>query len=585
MKRNFRKIGIIGILILSLLNGTLTFAETKSPDPDSSILQEGESRGASEGETSDLAELPELPSGEDIAELYYETRSGMGYEIFSSNKLTEKTCIMLLPDGTDIDAFMEQTEWKMFAEMDSYHIICLAADWENETDAREYYNEVLEQAASDLFCEEEQLFLLGYEDGADFAAALVCEDSEKYAGLVTFGGSGLTEEKLEKYESQEDISPVSVWMFVPEKTDQMKKTIKFWKNLDAITEYAEKSYELTYADELFMPRTSSADNIDLNDQYMGVLYITYSDEFMNFSVSANVSRHFISQITKTETAINDEIRGPEVYGTGDRHFTYYRTQFEGQQREYWLYVPDQAFLGEEASSLILCLHGSGGNGTDMVFRSNWQDTAAENNCIVVYPSSLYRNGFQHYWQNIDEEMDFLRGLIEMVCEKYSVDRSRIYVTGFSNGAGMAQNLAVNCSDIFAAAALSAPAYWDEEYFGAPEEIHEVAILFSYGSEDKYLKEYEMTAEIDDYPAISHLAYWRGMYGFQQNFYSCEQNGNIRIYTFRSKYNIPVCSWVIVEGKGHSYPKEEVPAFYAFLQNYTKGEDGTLYYNGEPVYSK
>ena len=48
--------------------------------------------------------------------------------------------------------------------------------------------------------------------------------------------------------------------------------------------------------------------------------------------------------------------------------------------------------------------------------------------------------------------------------------------------------------------------------------------------------------------------------------------------------IPVCQWIIVDEKEHSYPKEEVPIYFDFLRHYTRGEEGELYYDGTLVRS-
>lgn len=534
-------------------------------------------------------ELPEIPkdalAGDIITELY-ETTSGSSY-LMVQPVLQEKTdvlCLMLLPETENILEFLEETEWDLTAAQDKITIAIIQADWDDTEEADRYYDEVYQDLADSQITESTEVFLTGYENAADFASREGLYHTTRYAGLVLFDGEGLPEELMTEYEKQMDEDhDLSVWMIAPKKTKLLNRNIAFWKTWNGIEDSDRTSYKSTFATELYLPRTSGLSDITDHNSRMGEVLFSRCSEYRDPSVCQDVSRNFFTCVHTDEVSFRESITGGELVRINDLHFSYHRKQMEGQQRDYWTYVPDSAVFGDEPASLILCLHGNGGCGEDMVFRSMWHNVAADNNCIVLYPSSLYKSGDQHYWMNIKEEMDFIRALVEETCQRFAIDRTHIYVTGFSNGAGMAQNLAVRCSDIFAAAALSAPVYFDEEYYIGPiNEFNAVGILFSYGEEDEYLLEYHMTADINDIPAQRHLEYWRGLYGFQQRYYRKEEKGKFTVYTYGSINQLPVCQWITVDGKDHDYPEEETYIYYEFMKHFSKTEDGNLYYDGQLI---
>jgi len=566
------------VLVLAVLICGFTFGSVPSVDA------EGDSSTGSVW--NEIPEIPEEVLAGDRDLQYHETSSGSVYLTVQPVQQDEKEvlCLMLLPETEDLPAFLEETGWDLTAAQEKITIVLCQADWNDPDDADPYFAEIYQELLESWIKESTAVFLAGYENAADYAAREALLHTARYTGLVMFDGEGLSEDLISEYETRMDQDlALSVWIIAPRKTKLLNRNITFWKDWNQIETSNQTSYQSTFATELYLPGTSGIEDLTSHSSRMGEVLFTRCSEYRDPSVCQDVSRHFFSSVRTDEITFFESITGGELVRINDLHFSYHRKQMDGQQRDYWTYVPDSAIFGNEPSSLILCLHGNGGCGEDMIFRSMWHNVAEENNCIVLYPSSLYKTGNQHYWMNIREEIDFIRALVEETCQKFSIDRTHIYVTGFSNGAGMAQNLAVRCSEIFAAAALSAPVYFDEEYYIGPiNEVHATAILFSYGTDDEYLQEYHMTADINDIPAQRHLEYWRGLYGFQQSFYRKENKGKFTVYTYRSVNHLPVCQWIVVDGKDHDYPAEETSIYYEFMKHFSKTEDGNLYYDDQLV---
>ena len=92
--------------------------------------------------------------------------------------------------------------------------------------------------------------------------------------------------------------------------------------------------------------------------------------------------------------------------------------------------------------------------------SHFDVIAEENNVIVVYPQG-YEDSWNAGWccgQAKDEEINdvgFILQLIDYISANFSIDESRIYASGHSNGCAMTHKLANEASETFAAAGCMA----------------------------------------------------------------------------------------------------------------------------------
>ena len=516
----------------------------------------------------------------------YQTEGGETYSLYQANELFLKkpVCMILIPGDMDEETFMELTEWRFFSGLDGFDAVLLSYDWTEEESAFVYFESVYEEVLhrSD---DAPGIYLIGYEEGGDFAALEAATHTTRYSGLVTLGGTGIPKKYLDKLNEENKKQALSVWMFSREKTSNIDDNLDYWTSVNSITGSGLRPYRLRFADELYMPNTSTAGRITSDSDRMGIVLFSRKEEYYNFSITDSIARNFVMQVEPGLVSFHGGITGGELVAISDWHFIYNRCQMKGQQRDYWIFLPDAAFFEPDPSSLLILLHGNGGSGEDMIYQTQWHRLASQHNCIVLYPSSLYMSGTQHYWQNIPEEMTFIRYLIEMVCDRYDIDRSRIYISGFSNGSGMAENLAIRCPDLFAAAVMSAPVFWEKDNYGPINNIHEVAALYSLGTKDEFLDKYDMDAEITGLPATRKMQYWEKLYGFDHDSYEASQKGDFTMYTYRSPNDIPVCHWIRVEGKTHYYAVDEIPAYYEFMSHFTKGTNGELYYDGVQVTSR
>ena len=145
---------------------------------------------------------------------------------------------------------------------------------------------------------------------------------------------------------------------------------------------------------------------------------------------------------------------------------------------YYLYVPT-AYTTSQKYSLIVALHWSTGRGMDMIER--WKEPAEKYGYIIVCPDSANSN----YWDIKVEDACLLR-MIEEVTRDYSIDKKRIFVTGFSAGGTYALYLGLTYADIFAASAPFAGSLkWLIKEAGVrPDKVRkQIPFCFVHGTND------------------------------------------------------------------------------------------------------
>jgi polyhydroxybutyrate depolymerase len=168
--------------------------------------------------------------------------------------------------------------------------------------------------------------------------------------------------------------------------------------------------------------------------------------------------------------------------TGSRE----RIESGERTRRYILYVPD-SYDPVTPTALVISLHGFMGWAAQQQRLSGWNAVADRYGFIVVYPQGTDR---PRRWNaepsptdpdGLERDVQFISDLIDHVAAQYQIDESRVYVTGMSNGAGMAFALACTIPERIAAIGGVAGAYrypWD-----SCESTEPVPVIVFHGTDD------------------------------------------------------------------------------------------------------
>jgi polyhydroxybutyrate depolymerase len=124
----------------------------------------------------------------------------------------------------------------------------------------------------------------------------------------------------------------------------------------------------------------------------------------------------------------------------------------GMQRTFVVHVPPG-----RPNGLVVNLHGAGMNGGKQAAATNYNAVADQHGFVVAYP-----DGIDFSWadgrgasvpdrQGVDD-VGFLTALITQLTQQYSISPGRVFLTGMSAGAFMAQRMACERADLIAAVA-------------------------------------------------------------------------------------------------------------------------------------
>ncbi|MBN2037904.1 MAG: hypothetical protein JW768_14275 [Chitinispirillaceae bacterium] len=116
----------------------------------------------------------------------------------------------------------------------------------------------------------------------------------------------------------------------------------------------------------------------------------------------------------------------------------------GQARTYVLHVPS----GLSNPALVINMHGLTGTGSQQQMYSRMDRVADQEKFIAVYP-----DGLANTWDvSGNQDVDFIKTLIDTLYARHGIDRNRVYATGFSMGGFMSYRLACAAADVIAAVA-------------------------------------------------------------------------------------------------------------------------------------
>ena len=170
-------------------------------------------------------------------------------------------------------------------------------------------------------------------------------------------------------------------------------------------------------------------------------------------------------------------------------------------RSYHVKLPDD-WDGVSPMPVMLHFHGWARQGTLIVKHRRISGATRTRGVLLLAPNGL--NKSWDFWQPGSRDTDFAAAIIEDAAKRYPIDRSRIFVSGYSWGSNMAWRYACeNGTDIRALLAVSGTLDQDEDCETAPLEVRHV-----HGLTDNVL-DFPFGPDGDTTYAVS---LWRNMLG-------------------------------------------------------------------------
>jgi polyhydroxybutyrate depolymerase len=168
----------------------------------------------------------------------------------------------------------------------------------------------------------------------------------------------------------------------------------------------------------------------------------------------------VSDPTKVDTEEDNPVEEDPDY---EPNISEHCIEYDELERCWLLLVP--LILNESAPApLLVDMHGNGDDMYQQRWTSDFANISMEQGFFVAYPQG-HNNAWNHGTSLIpcsdelhcseEDDVGFTLQMLDTIMQNHSIDKSRVYVTGWSNGCGMTQRLAVQASEVFAAAGCMA----------------------------------------------------------------------------------------------------------------------------------
>jgi polyhydroxybutyrate depolymerase len=247
-------------------------------------------------------------------------------------------------------------------------------------------------------------------------------------------------------------------------------------------------------------------------------------------------------------------------------------EIEGYYRSFQFNKP---LAPKENGSLVFVLHGSGGNGEEMMkATSNLLKTTSGDNVIFVYA-----DGYKHYWNecrkassalanklNINEEA-FFSAMIDYFASRYSISKEKVFAVGTSGGGHMCYKLAMTIPKKFRAVTAIIANLPDSDNMDCVDSRVAIPIMIVNGTADP-LNKYEggmmqsgsfIMGNVKSTDKSFH--YWSDLAGYRGDPVKSSIPDNdpsdgktIERYTYKEKGKPEVVLLKVIGGK-HDYPND------------------------------
>ena len=228
--------------------------------------------------------------------------------------------------------------------------------------------------------------------------------------------------------------------------------------------------------------------------------------------------------------------------------------YDNENREYLIYIPQNYNNNNSPMPILFAFHGFGGYSQYFINTADFRSLADQHNFIIVYPQALICNGGTTWNTNppggdnkcSQDDIGFFGALLYELIGNYNIDSSKVFLTGYSNGADFSYSMACFQSSLITAIAPVSglmPMYDSSEC----SPSHATSVLITNGTNDgdrpyNGIEGYMMSVE-------STISYWAG-YNNADSTPEVITEGNIERYLYANGDNNTEAILLKVVNGGH-----------------------------------
>ncbi len=243
-------------------------------------------------------------------------------------------------------------------------------------------------------------------------------------------------------------------------------------------------------------------------------------------------------------------------------------------RSFVIVTPTGASFDRPAP-IVFFFHGAGGSAEQAMETYGWVQKAKREHFFVVFPQGLgvqpeapstflsnpaiWRDERREESGPVDDT-DFFSTLLTKFEEVLPIDKRRVYVTGFSNGGGMAFALGARFSDRIAAIApVAAQSFVTMDQLARP-----LPVYYLVGTADPLIPFNGGTVTLPwgvtrTWPPVqASVDQWVRLDGCQVKPEERSERGGVRVLRYRPGHDEAEVIFTVVEGNGHHWPTSVEP---------------------------
>lgn len=413
------------------------------------------------------------------------------YEVFyyistKANSYTPaKTIYVCAPDRVAgsyeaLEKFAKDSGWLELAEEDGAVLVLPIAKngWhaQSPTMLAEFYDEtrkIFKSKNGDsipgregfIWCWETLVYLVGYEEGAVFAGNVTVTTPNRFAGGALVNGvpcdytarlnpsdHWLVSNVSSDYKVKNHEIPVCLWMFEPNE-NTAREAIEYFSVSNQITSPAEDIEYDGISTKLYKNSTEEAKQIRVSlgeFEAAPALSKTIMDQLFN---------KFIRWKNAPDGTLKPYLGKKDFYSSP--RYIHDAVTVNDNKYEFFTYLPE-GISNKEAAGLpvVFSVHGRGEPSWIFSTKNGWDKLADETKeFILVLPDSPL-----NIWTP-ERDSEVFGCIIDKLYETYSIDKTRVYLTGFSNGGMITRQVGNLHPGLFAAISP-----WNAPFVDSFEEI-------------------------------------------------------------------------------------------------------------------
>ena len=243
-----------------------------------------------------------------------------------------------------------------------------------------------------------------------------------------------------------------------------------------------------------------------------------------------------------------------------------------------VFITPKGFKPGQPLPIVFFFHGAGGSAAQAARTYGWVEKADQENFFVGFPEGLgARNvdaGVFRVWRDgrgtmptTINDIHFFEVLLDKLQQALPIDSHRIYVTGFSNGAGMTFTLGAQFSDRIAAIApVSSQSFAQVDSLKRP-----LPVYYLTGTADPLIPYHGGPSKIPtlpfalghNYPAVQEsVNQWARLDGCPATPQTLSDEKGVRVVRYGPGRSDSEILFTTVEGNGHHWPGTAEPLPHA-----------------------